>query len=205
MTLIRSQSQVNKIFQTGTAPRRRSQPQGGLVTRPSQHKPTQEIEEPILKTCLRAEGKHGWKTQQAALPKNALIQDQVIESKSLQHDKFDFVSMSDISQEKSSKHVTFADPVAVYSEDLQEQRNQSRTPEPVQIVQYMNLTYNTKSMQTNSIQQNSLVNSKVSREQSHDFLHINQGLTSTSNRHKHNRLKPSLLRLDSSISLSPRW
>ena len=81
-----------------------------------------------------------------------MIQDQVIESKSLQQDQFDFVSMSDVSQEKSSKHVTFADPVAVYSEDLQEQRNQSRTPEPVQIVQYMNLTYNTKSTQTNSIQ-----------------------------------------------------
>ena len=47
-----------------------------------------------------------------------MVQDDASDTKSQQRVQFDSVSMSNVSQEKSSKRVTFADPVSVYSEDL---------------------------------------------------------------------------------------
>ena len=95
-------------------------------------------------TCHRAEGRQGLRTQQDPWSQETFAAATETRSCTSEKVRVTPVATPNFIQGKAERHVTFATPVSVYSEDMMEARNQQRAPAPAQIMQYMSVMYNSK-------------------------------------------------------------
>ena len=99
-------------------------------------------------TYVRAEGRSGRKTATNTVnPNQKLIQaDDAVST--IQEEPFATVSKSSCNTSRSTKRVTWAKELEVYPERNAQTKATAPVREPAQIIQYMNVQYNSKDTQT---------------------------------------------------------